>query len=136
MPILIASGHEFHFKGKNKLTANWICSKNQTHKCRTTAITEDNELIETRGEHNYNISAEKLEAQNVIKHIEDLSERFTPTVAVASAVLQITNDLAGLTKINKLGLKVTDETNHDIAPALKMLPSLAIEKKRKDRRFL
>ena len=28
------------------------------------------------------------------KHIKDLSERFTPTVAVASAVLPITNDLA------------------------------------------
>ena len=32
--------------------------------------------------------------RNVIKHIKDLSERFTPTVAVASAVLPITNDLA------------------------------------------
>ena len=35
-----------------------------------------------------------MEARNVIKHIKDLSERFTPTVAVASAVLPITNDLA------------------------------------------
>ena len=93
-PILIASGHEFYFKQKNKFTENWICSKYQTHKCRATAITENNELIETRGEHNHNISAGKLEARNVIKHIKDLSERFTSTVAVASAVLPITNDLA------------------------------------------
>ena len=93
-PILIASGHEFYFKRKNKFTENWICSKYQTLKCRATAITENNELIETREEHNHDISAGKSEARNVIKHIKDLSERFTPTVAVASAVLPITNDLA------------------------------------------
>ena len=39
-------------------------------------------------------------------------------------------------KINELGLKVTYETNHELALALKMLPSLAFEKKRKNRRFL
>ena len=93
-PILIASGHGFYFKRKNKFTENWICSKYQTVKCRATAITEINELIETLGEHNHDISAGKLEARNVIRHIKDLSERFTPTVAVASAVLPITNDLA------------------------------------------
>ena len=93
-PILIMSGHEFYFKQKNKLTENWICSKYQTHKCRATPITENNELIETRGEHNHDISAGNLEARNVIKHAKDLGERFTQTVAVASAVLPITNDLA------------------------------------------
>ena len=39
-PILIASGHKFVFKRKNKFTENWICSKYQTHRCRATAITE------------------------------------------------------------------------------------------------
>ena len=39
-------------------------------------------------------------------------------------------------EINELGLKVTYETNHDLALALKMLPCFAFEKKRKDRRFL
>ena len=92
-PILIASDHKFYFKRKNKFTENWICSKYLTRKCRATAITENNELIETR-EDNQDISAGKFEARNVIKHIKDLSERFTPTVAVASAVLPITNDLA------------------------------------------
>ena len=92
--ILIASSHEFYFKRKNKLTENWICSKYQTHEYRATAIAEKHELIETLGVHNHDISAGKLEARNVIKHIKDLSERFTPTVAVASAVLPITNNLA------------------------------------------
>ena len=34
-------------------------------------------------------------------------------------------------KINELGLKVTYETNHDLALAVKLLPSLAFEKKEK-----
>ena len=93
-PNPIASGQEFYFKRKIKFTENWICSKYQTNKCRATAITENHELIETRGEHNHDISAGKSEARNVIKHIKDLSEKFTPTVAVARAVLPNTNDLA------------------------------------------
>ena len=35
-----------------------ICSECQTHNSRATAITEKKELIETRGEHNHDISAE------------------------------------------------------------------------------
>ena len=53
-----------------------------------------NELTETRGEHNHEISAGKLEGRKVIRYLKDLSERFTPAVAVASAVLPVTNDLA------------------------------------------
>ena len=90
---------------QNKFTENWICSKYQTHKCRATAITENNELIETRGEHNHDISAGTSEDRNVIKHIKDLSERFIPTVAVASAVLPITNDLATQFALPTAGLK-------------------------------
>ena len=55
-PFLIASSHEFHFKRKIKFNENWIGSKYQTYKSRATAITENNELIETRGEHNHDIS--------------------------------------------------------------------------------
>ena len=71
-----------------------ICSELQTHNSRVTAITEKNELIETRGEDNPDISAGKLDAGNVIKHLIDLSERFTPNVAVASAALPVTNNWA------------------------------------------
>ena len=94
-PILIASGHELFFRRKTKFTESWICSKNQTHKYRAAVITEKkNELLETRGEHNHDISAGNSEDRSVIKHLKDLSERFTPTVAVASEVLPVTNDLA------------------------------------------
>ena len=54
-PILTASEHEFYFKRKMKFTENLICSKYQTHKCRATAITENNELNEARKEHNQDI---------------------------------------------------------------------------------
>ena len=63
-------------------------------KSRATAITENNELTETRGEHNYDISAGKLDARNVIKHLKDLSEKFTSTVACGKAILPVTNDVA------------------------------------------
>ena len=51
-------------------------------------------FIETRGEHNHETSAGNSDARNVIKHLKDISERFTPTVAVASAVLPVTYGLA------------------------------------------
>ena len=104
-PILYASSHEFYFKRKNKFTENRICSKYQINKCQATAITENSELIETCGEHNHDISAGKPDVRNGIKHLKDLSERFTPTVAVVSAVLPVTNDLAtqfGLPSKDKL----------------------------------
>ena len=71
-PILIASSHEFYFERKNKFTENRICSKYQIHKCQATAITENSELIETRGEHNYDISAGKPDVRNGRKHLKNL----------------------------------------------------------------
>ena len=59
-PILIASGHDFFFKQKNKFTENWICSKYQTHNGRATAINENNEIIETLVEHKHDISEGKI----------------------------------------------------------------------------
>ena len=46
------------------------------------------------GEHNHDTLAGKLVVRNVIRYLKDLCERFTPTVAVASAVLPVTNNLA------------------------------------------
>ena len=85
---------------KNQITEHWICSKYQAHNCRASFITENNDLIETRGKHNQrqNISdktsAAKPDTRNVIKHLTDLSERFTPFISVASAAAPVTNDLA------------------------------------------
>ena len=103
-PILIASGRKLFFKRKKNLTENWICSNYQKHKCRASAITETNGLIETRGEPKNDISAQKLDARNAIKLLKDLSERFTPTVAVAKAVLPVKNDL-----VNHFALPIKDK---------------------------
>ena len=51
-------------------------------------------MIETCGEHNPDFLVGKSDARNVMKHLKDLSERFTPSVAVASEVLPVTNNLA------------------------------------------
>ena len=53
--ILVVSGHEYYLKRKNKTTTNWNCSKYQTHKCRATAITDGENFIETRSQHNHDI---------------------------------------------------------------------------------
>ena len=92
--MLVVSGHEYYLKRKNKTTTNWNCSKYQTHKCRATAITDGENFIETRGQHNHDISTGKLDARLVLKNIKELSDRNTPTVAVATALQPITDNIA------------------------------------------
>ena len=77
--MLVVSGHEYYLKRKNKTTTNWNCSKYQTHKCRATAITEGENFIETRGQHNHDISTGKPDARLVLKNIKELSDSNTPT---------------------------------------------------------
>ena len=89
--MLVVSGHEYYLKRKNKTTTNWNCSKYQTHKCRATAITDGENFIETRGQHNHDISTGKPDAR---KNIKELSDSNTPTVAVATAIQPITYNIA------------------------------------------
>ena len=91
--MLVVSGHEYDLKRKNK-TTNWNCSKYQTHKCRATAITDGENCIETRGQLNHDIFTGKPDARLVLKNIKDLSDSNTPTVAVATAIQPITDDVA------------------------------------------
>ena len=51
-------------------------------------------MINTLEEHNHDISAGKSDARNFIKHLKDLSEMFSATVTVTSAVLPVKIDLA------------------------------------------
>ena len=92
--ILVTSGHEYYLKRKNKNTTNWNCSKYQTHKCQETATTEGENFIQTRGEHNQDISKGKTDARLVFKNIKDLSKSNTPTVAYATTIQPIRDDLA------------------------------------------
>ena len=92
--MLVISGHEYYLKRKNKTTTNWKFSKYQTHKYRDTAITDGENFIETRGQHNQNISTGKPDARLVLKNIKDLSDNNTPNVAVATAIQPITDNIA------------------------------------------
>ena len=92
--MLVVSGHEYYLKRKNKTTTNWNCSKYQTHKCRATAITDGKNFIETRGQHNHDISTRKPDARLVLKNIKELSHSNTPTVAVATTIQPITDNIA------------------------------------------
>ena len=67
--MLVVSGHEYYLKRKNKTTTNWNCSKYQTHICRATAITDGENFIETRGQHNHDIFTGKPDARLVLKNI-------------------------------------------------------------------
>ena len=73
--MLVVSGHEYYFKRKNKTTTNWNCSKYQTHKRRATAITDGENFIETRGQHNHDISTGKPDARLVLKKEHQGSKR-------------------------------------------------------------
>ena len=92
--MLVVSGHEYFLKRKNKTTTNWNFSKYQTHKCRATSITDGENFIETRGQHNHDVSTGKPDARLVLKNIKDLSDSNTPTVEVATAIQPITGKIA------------------------------------------
>ena len=64
------------------------------HKCRAAANTEGEKFVQLRGEHNHHISSGKRDARLVLKIIKDLSESKTPTVAVATAIQSMTDNLA------------------------------------------
>ena len=94
MACLLQALAIYYLKRKNKTTTNWNCSKYQTHKCRATAITDGENFIETRGQHNHDISTGKPDARLVLKNIKELSDSNTPTVAVATAIQPITDNIA------------------------------------------
>ena len=73
--MLVVSGHAYYLKRKNKTTTNWNCSKYQTHKCRATAIKDGERFIETRGQHNHDISTGKPDARLLLKNIKELSDK-------------------------------------------------------------
>ena len=92
--MLVVSGHEYYLKRKDKTTTNWNCSKYQTHKFGATAITDGENFIETRGQHNHDISTGKPNVRLVLENIKELSDSNTPTVAVATAIQPITDNIA------------------------------------------
>ena len=72
-----------------------------------------NELIETRGEHNHDISEGNSDARNVIKQSKELSKKLIPTVVIASAILPVTNEMA-----TQFALPTKDKLNRTAAGTL------------------
>ena len=64
--ILVVSGHEFYLKCMNKTTTIWNCQKYQTRKWRATGTTDGESSVQTRGEHNHDISMWKPDARPVL----------------------------------------------------------------------
>ena len=93
-PILVVDGYEFYKKREGSTTTTWNCSQYQKLKCRATVISIGDEVVEIRGEHVHENDLGKPEARKVIADIKSKSELLTPSVAVSSAVLPVTNDYA------------------------------------------
>ena len=71
----------------------WICSNFQSYRCRVSAFTQDGQLIPVNSEHSHNASIGKLATRKVLKDIKALSKDLKPAVAVASAILPVTDVL-------------------------------------------
>ena len=70
------------------------CSKHQIYKCRVCAFTQDDQFICVNGEHNHNASIGKPATRKVIKEIKALRENLTPTAALASGILPVSDVLS------------------------------------------
>ena len=90
-PILVVDGHEFFKKREGKSTT-WNCSQYQKLKCRATATSIAEHVLEVRGEHVHEPKFGKPEARKVIAESKTRSEQLTPSVAVSSSILPMTND--------------------------------------------
>ena len=53
-----------------------------------------NEIFETHGEHNQDISERNLDARKFIRNITELSQKFTPIHVDASAVWSVANGMS------------------------------------------
>ena len=63
--ILVADGHEFFKKREGNSTTTWNCSRYQKLKCRATATTIAEHVLDVRGEHILETKFGKAEARRV-----------------------------------------------------------------------
>ena len=112
-PILIVDDHEFFKKREGKSTTTWNCSQYQKLKCRATATSIAEHVLEVRGEHVHEPMFVKPEARKVIAEIETRSEQLTPSVAVSSSILPMTNDYATQLSLPSKGSLIQMEKTRD-----------------------
>ena len=92
--MLIVDGFEFYLKRENVNSTNWNCSKYQSLKCRTIAVTRGTELVEIRGDHNHDAKLAPAQKRQIVAEIKKNSEKFTPAVAIADALEPVSLNFA------------------------------------------
>ena len=69
-----------------------VSTRNWNTECRATVISIGDEVIEIRDEHVHENFSRKPEARKVNADTKSKSELLTPSVAVSTTVLPVTND--------------------------------------------
>ena len=92
--MLIVDGFEFYLKRENVNSTTWNCSKYQSLKCRTIAVTCGTELIEIRGDHSHDSELAPTQKRQVVAGVKKNSEKFTPALAVADALEPVSQNFA------------------------------------------
>ena len=68
---LVMGGHEFTKKQETKNgNIHWKCSRWGSHKCKTTAITRENDLISCRNEHTHEVFPGRSDARLLVQKMK------------------------------------------------------------------
>ena len=92
--LAVVNGFIFTLKQRTKTNTHWRCSSYQSLKYPATIKTYGNELIEEKGEHNHEMESGKSEAKKVVNSLKRQAIQNTPTVALANAIADVSNDYA------------------------------------------
>ena len=103
--ILVIDEYKFYKEKENKIIRFWNCAQYQTLNRKTTAITNGEQVISIRGNHNDDVCFGKNWIQKSLKKNEEFSGVSTPTGSAASALLEVKDGYATqLTLSSKAGL--------------------------------
>ena len=94
---LIIDGNDFHKKLETKTTTHWKCSKWNSHKCKMTAITANEQLLSTKNEHNHEIITGHVEAKKIVgkmKKTARTEQNPVNNMIIASNLQPIASDIA------------------------------------------
>ena len=75
---LVIGGHEFTKKQETKNgNLHWKCSRWGSHKCKTTAITRENDLISCRNEHMHEVFPGRSDARLLVQKMKQDTQDMT-----------------------------------------------------------
>ena len=94
---LINDGNDFHKKLETKTTTHWKCSKWNSHKCKMTAITANEQLLSTKNEHNHETIPGHVEAKKIVGKMQKTArteQNRVNNMIIASNLQPIASDIA------------------------------------------